>query len=70
MKNIRKGRIKEFGQYCDKLLTIEESAEILNVSDKTIYRFIQKKELKVVKVTSKITRIRFSDLRSFITSHQ
>jgi excisionase family DNA binding protein len=70
MDNIRPKRMKEFEQYFDKLLTIDEAAAVMKVSRRTVFRFIKDDELKVVKLSHAITRIRFDELRKFIMSHQ
>lgn len=47
-----------------KLLTLQEVAEILNVSEKSVYRYIKADKLKAKKIGQ--WRIRPEDLKKFI----
>lgn len=54
-----------------KLLTIKEVADILKLSKRTIYRFIESKKLKVIKITKgHVVRITEKDLNQFIKKHK
>lgn len=48
----------------DKLLTIEETAEILRVSARTIIRYIESGKLKASKIG--VWRIKEADLNKFL----
>lgn len=50
----------------DKLLTVPQTADILQIDKRTVYRFIKSKKLRVVKLSSGSFRIRREDLESFI----
>ena len=54
----------------NKFLTIQEVADYLRVSKKTIYRYIESKRLKVLKLTDQHFRIDGKDLNSFIKKHK
>ncbi len=47
------------------LLTVEEAAKILRVSDTSVYRLVRRKELTAVKIGVTV-RIRLEDLEEFI----
>lgn len=49
----------------DRLLRLDEAAEVLQVSDSTIRRLVRDKELKVVRIGRAI-RVRPEDLDAFI----
>lgn len=50
-----------------KLLTIEEVAEILKVSDRTVHRWLQEGKFKAYKI-GRLLRIKESDLHTFVNS--
>lgn len=50
----------------DDILTIEEVAKVLKVSKRTVYRWIDNKELKVARIGRKTYRVFESDLKSFV----
>lgn len=52
------------------LLTIQEVAEKLRISERTVYRYIDAGKLKVIKLTRKVTRIAESDLLQFLKKHK
>ena len=47
-------------------LTIEEVAKILQISERSVYRFVEAKELKATKIGS--WRVTHMDLQNFIKS--
>lgn len=49
-----------------KMLTVKETAQILKVSERTIIRLIQTKQLKAVKITKWL--INEDDLKKYIES--
>lgn len=49
----------------DALLTVEEVAKHLNVSEKAVYDWIRKGRLRAVRVAS-LTRVRCSDITDFL----
>jgi len=53
-----------------KLLTPTEVAKKLRISRRTIYRLIEKKKLKAIKVSFDIYRITEKDLNQFIKKHK
>ena len=53
-----------------KLLTPVEVAKKLRISRRTIYRLIEKKKLKAIKVSFNIYRITEKDLKDFIKKHK
>jgi len=53
-----------------KLLTPTEVAKKLRISRRTIYRLIEKKKLKAIKVSFDIYRITEKDLSQFIKKHK
>lgn len=54
----------------DRLLTIDEAAEILNVSRSHVYRLIQMRELAPVSISAGAKRIDPADLQEFIKSRK
>ena len=50
----------------DRLLTVKEAAEILRVTEWTIYRLMKRGQLPFVKVGKRFTRIRRRDLEAFL----
>lgn len=52
-----------------EVLTLEEVAKILKVSQKTVYRWIAAKKLRAAKMGRKTYRILAKDLKRFINSH-
>ena len=52
-----------------EILTLEEVAKIMKVSNKTVYRWIAGKKLRAAKIGRKTYRILAKDLRRFINSH-
>ncbi len=53
----------------DDILTIQEVAKILKVSNRTVYRWIDSGDLKVARIGRKTYRVFESDLRKFIRKH-
>ena len=53
-----------------KLLTPEEVAKKLRISRRTVYRLIERKELKALKVSLGIYRITEKDLNQFLKKHK
>jgi len=53
-----------------KLLTVDQVAEILQVSRTTIYRRIKAGELPAVKLGRRQVRIRQEDLEAYIQAHR
>lgn len=54
----------------DELLTIEEVARMLKVSERHVFRLMERGELSVVKNGRKFTRILRSDLENYINRHR
>jgi len=54
-----------------KLLTIQEIAKRLKISERTIYRYIESKKLKAIKISKgHIVRITEKDLNNFLKKHR
>ncbi len=53
----------------DRLLTVKEAAEILRVTEWTIYRLMKRGQVPFVKVGRRFTRIRRRDLEGFVDRH-
>ena len=51
-------------------LTVEEVAEKLRLGERTIYRLIERGELKAVKISRKAYRISREDLDNFLIEHK
>lgn len=51
------------------ILTIEEVAKVLQVSKRTVYRWIDAGDLKVARIGRKTYRVFESDLRKFIRKY-
>lgn len=56
------------GPAIDTLLTIQQSAELLSVSERTVRRVIQRGELPTVRMLGRIVRVKPSDLAAFVLS--
>ncbi len=54
----------------DELLTIEEVARFLKVSEGHVYKLMRQGKLPVIRVGKKYTRIERSDLLAFIQRHK
>ncbi len=54
----------------EKLLTVEEVAEILRVSLTTVYRRIQAGELPYIKLGHRQVRVKPEDLEAYIEAHR
>jgi len=54
----------------EKLLTVDEVAEILRVSPSTVYRRIQAGELPAIKLGHRQVRIKQEDLDAYIEAHR
>lgn len=54
----------------EKLLTVEEVAEILRVSLTTVYRRIQSGELPYIKLGHRQVRVKPEDLEAYIDAHR
>lgn len=52
------------------LLTIEEVANKLRISERTVYRYMKASELKAIKLTRGVTRIDEKDLIQFLKKHK
>ena len=53
----------------DEILTIEEVAKRLKVSNRTVYRWVDSGELKVARIGRKTYRVFYSDLKRFVRKH-
>jgi len=53
-----------------KLLTVPEVAKILKCSERTVWRYIDSKKLKVIRISYKIIRVAENDLKDFISKHK
>ena len=53
----------------DDILTIQEVAKLLKVSNRTVYRWIESGDLKVARIGRKTYRVFESDLRRFIRKY-
>ena len=54
-----------------KLLTIQEIAKRLKISERTIYRYIESGKLKAIKISlGHIVRIEEKDLNQFLKKHK
>jgi len=53
----------------EPLYTVAQAAEILNVSDKTVRRYIWKKDLTAIRIGGRL-RIDPLDLKDFIRNHR
>jgi len=51
------------------ILTLEEVAKIMKVSQKTVYRWVAAKKLKAAKIGHKTYRVLEKDLFKFIENH-
>ena len=51
------------------ILTLEEVARIMQVSQKTVYRWIGAKKLRAAKIGHKTYRVLEKDLMSFVYKH-
>ncbi|MBT4512456.1 MAG: helix-turn-helix domain-containing protein [Chloroflexi bacterium] len=54
----------------DKLLTIDDVARNLKVSEATVYRLMREGELPVIRRGRKFTRIQESDLMAFVQRYR
>lgn len=50
----------------DRLLTIDEVAEITGLAKGSLYHFVSQKRIPVVRLSSRCIRFRYSDLLSWI----
>ena len=53
----------------DKLLTVKETAELLQLNSLTVYEYIRKGTLNAVKL-GRYYRVMYKDLMTFIESHK
>jgi excisionase family DNA binding protein len=51
------------------ILTLEEVAKIMKVSQKTVYRWVSAKKLRAAKIGHKTYRVLEKDLMKFIQNH-
>ena len=51
------------------ILTLQEVAKIMQVSQKTVYRWVAAKQLKAAKIGHKTYRVMQRDLIRFINNH-
>jgi len=51
------------------ILTLEEVAKIMKVSQKTVYRWVAAHKLRAAKIGHKTYRVLENDLEKFIHSH-
>ena len=64
MYNIERGlRGMEEGD----ILTVRETAKLLKISEATIYRMVEKKEIPYIRVGEKIIRFRRSDIDRWLS---
>ena len=56
-------------QVNDKLLTITQTANYLQLSDKTIRRLIKAHQLEASKVGGRFWRIRLSHINNYLSAH-
>lgn len=54
----------------EKLLTVAQVAEILNVKESTLYKWTHNRKIHFVKLSGRILRFRQSDLERWIESKQ
>ncbi len=53
----------------DEILTIQEVAKVLKVSNRTVYRWIDSGDLKAARIGRKTYRVFESDLRKFVKKY-
>ena len=53
----------------DELFTIAQTADYLQVSDKTVRRLINKKELSASRVGERVWRVRESDIVKYLSDN-
>jgi excisionase family DNA binding protein len=53
----------------ETLLAVKEVAKLLNVSESTMWRMLRERQLQVVRMAKRITRIKRSDIEAYIGSH-
>jgi len=53
----------------DDILTIDEVAQVLKVSKRTVYRWIESGDLKTARLGRKTYRVFESDLRKFLKKY-
>ncbi|MDP3043633.1 MAG: helix-turn-helix domain-containing protein [bacterium] len=53
----------------DDILTIQEVAKVLKVSNRTVYRWVDSNDLKAAKIGRKTYRVFESDLRKFVRKY-
>jgi len=51
------------------ILTLEEVAKIMKVSQKTVYRWVSSKKLRAAKIGHKTYRVLEKDLIKFVDDH-
>ena len=51
------------------ILTLEEVAKIMKVSQKTVYRWVSAKKLRAAKIGHKTYRVLEKDLMKFVQDH-
>ena len=51
------------------ILTLQEVAKIMKVSQKTVYRWVASKQLKAAKIGHKTYRVMQRDLIKFVNNH-
>jgi len=66
----REGNEAHMTKTPEKLLTVDEVAEILQVSPTTVYRRIQAGELPAIKLGHRQVRIKPEDLEAYIEAHR
>lgn len=70
LTNAFEGTIMKLPMKYPKLLSPTEVAKILRISRRTIYRLIERKEIRAVKVSRDLYRITEKDLNNFIKKHK
>ncbi len=53
-----------------KLYTVSESAEVLNISERTVWNLIKKGSLSTVRVGDKTVRVSLNAIDSFISASE
>ncbi len=52
-----------------ELLTPDEVAKLLKVNKRTIYSWVEKKQISYIKINKKLIRFRPVDIQEFIQNH-
>ncbi len=54
----------------DKLFNVEETAKILRVSPRQVWRYIESGKLKVIRLSPRILRFTEKNIEDFIKKHK